>query len=1257
MPVRSKFDIFFQVIKDTISACAPTKRPVSRRAHINLVPWWDAECDRAKRLRRAANRLQWWAETNNWLPLCQHGFRKGNSCIDNLAGLTMTVQSAFKERRDVYATFLDIEGAIDNVNIDILIQRLADLGTFLSTIRFIKFITAERHIFTSKHKSPHLVSYKGLPQGANLPESVSASCFADDTALYIKSDPHSSSIQTLEKAIKILDQNITNLGLSIAPHESKFLHFSRTTKSSKQQIKIKRRVKFLGITFDPRLDFHLQAEIHGTTKKNYPGHSLLPSTACDLTTTASQNRSIAKTSLLTKPASVVTSRRSSTTYSGATSTVTINSNNKVITQYSKSSTRLCECLPRAVVRTPKARATRGLTTAMNDGLQSPQGQTSVEKSSVPSLTERTPLSSPRTSPSTIVKAISEKIIVAPLHCKEKDFKLPSLSKFTTGTTENKLERMDGLIRGLGQFLRGKTNLHKEVFSYQVSLGMALSALEKSLRSRVLPRPPTADKAVCTSPLFTGCAMSKRPAESSPEMGIPSKRSAGVTGPIQSDENNNVTEDCDNYVLVDHQRRRRRKPQPQLPPERDPARWSLKPRPQHRRVHHRPDAIIIKAKDASTYAEILKKLKREPALQQTVGSSVNNIRRSAAGTLVLQLKKGVENAPALGEELGKVLGTAATASALLHTSTIEIKDLDECATKEEVTMALDALLGAPVSKRDPVKSLRKAYAGTQVAVVALPDDLAATALKLGHVRIGWLRAATAAEVLARWPHAARVPTARSSTIDAARRVIRQRTAEANHHASSARNEELTTITTLPQARAALWPGRSPRTADDENSPAEPQSLRGCPGPALRYHQQAAHRRGHPVQGSSIVDVTFVCETLTPRVKSWTVSGWYTHSNHQAIVFEIEDTRTSTRPSTRQSCRWNARTLDADRFSASVSSASVASGTAEDMASSLMSVTGACDASMSKVNPRRRREPVYWWTAKIADLWRSCLRAQRLFQRSRGRQYEETHSANYASTRHLLRVAIKTSKRRCWAQLCDEVNSDVWDKPYKIVMSRLRCPQTKQPSSPLLVRSAVAALFPRVPSGPTLRLPRRAEEPIPAVTLNELKGAQSRIKERSTPGPDGIPNSALKIAIASRPDIFLRVYTTCLETGVFPSGWKRQRLVLLPKSGKPPDEPSSYRMLCMLDTAGKILERIICDRLEAFIERPRGLSERQYGYRKGRSTIDAIEDVISTVRNAVAGRRSFCGTKKYCAVVTFDVRNAFNSARWDNILAACSCPITC
>ncbi|CAB0034435.1 unnamed protein product [Trichogramma brassicae] len=592
-------------------------------------------------------------------------------------------------------------------------------------------------------------------------------------------------------------------------------------------------------------------------------------------------------------------------------------------------------------------------------------------------------------------------------------------------------------------------------------------------------------------------------------------------------------------------------------------------------------------------------------------------KTAAGALVLQLKKGVENASALGEELGKVLGTAATASALLHTSMIEIKDLDECVTKEEVTMALDALLGVPVSKRDPVKSLRKAYAGTQVAVVALPDELAAAALKLGHVRIGWVNCRIRAREEAARCYRCWSPghmAARCKGPD--RTNLCHRCGQKGHQARDCKGQP--SVYARPRLSEEARGRRPLVIAGDFNAWSTEWGCRETrPRASILLDSLALldavllNTGDVPTfngrQGSSIVDLTFVCETLAPRVKSWTVSEWYTHSDHQAILFEIEDTGTTTRPSTRQSYRWNARTLDADCFSATVSSASVAPGTAEDMATSLMSViTGACDASMSKTNPRRRREPVYWWTAEIADLRRSCLRARRLFQRSRGRHDEETHSANYASARRLLRVAIKTGKRRCCRQLCDEVDTDVWGKPYKVAMSRLGCPQAKQPSSPLLVRGAVAALFPRVPSGP---VPAAAASSGGAYTGRYLGGTQ-----RSSVEDQG--------ALRARP------------------GWHTQL-------------GAQDRYCCTtrhLPAAGKILERIVCDRLEAFTERPGGLSERQYGFRKGRSTIDAIEDIVST-RPVCSSRQEVApGTKKYCAVVTLDVRNAFNSARWDNILAA-------
>ncbi|CAK9801061.1 Probable RNA-directed DNA polymerase from transposon X-element [Anthophora plagiata] len=69
------------------------------------------------------NRLQWWVETNGFLPSNQHGFRKGRSCIDNLTGLALKVNEAFLEKKVVIAAFLDVQGAFDNVNIDIVAAR------------------------------------------------------------------------------------------------------------------------------------------------------------------------------------------------------------------------------------------------------------------------------------------------------------------------------------------------------------------------------------------------------------------------------------------------------------------------------------------------------------------------------------------------------------------------------------------------------------------------------------------------------------------------------------------------------------------------------------------------------------------------------------------------------------------------------------------------------------------------------------------------------------------------------------------------------------------------------------------------------------------------------------------------------------------------------------------------------------------------------------------------------------------------------
>ena len=62
------------------------------------------------------------------------------------------------------------------------------------------------------------------------------------------------------------------------------------------------------------------------------------------------------------------------------------------------------------------------------------------------------------------------------------------------------------------------------------------------------------------------------------------------------------------------------------------------------------------------------------------------------------------------------------------------------------------------------------------------------------------------------------------------------------------------------------------------------------------------------------------------------------------------------------------------------------------------------------------------------------------------------------------------------------------------------------------------------------------------------------------------------------------------------------------------------------------------------------DKQFGFRKGRSTIDAIDLMDKTANEAISGRRWKNGEKEYCLVAALNIKNAFNFARWNRIMEA-------
>ncbi|KMQ91006.1 reverse transcriptase [Lasius niger] len=166
----------------------------------------------------------------------------------------------------------------------------------------------------------------------------------------------------------------------------------------------------------------------------------------------------------------------------------------------------------------------------------------------------------------------------------------------------------------------------------------------------------------------------------------------------------------------------------------------------------------------------------------------------------------------------------------------------------------------------------------------------------------------------------------------------------------------------------------------------------------------------------------------------------------------------------------------------------------------------------------------------------------------------------------------------------------------------------------------------------------------VSRGELRDAVKKIKSAKAPGPDGVPGRAWRLAHKDLQDEMRDLYTLCLREGKFFPVWKEANIVLLPKEGKPRDQPSAYRPICLLDEAGKILERIICDRIVWHLARKGpNLDEDQYGLRVGRSTIDAVKRVRSIAESVME-------EGGVLLAVSLDISNAFNTLPWRRVGAA-------
>ena len=158
---------------------------------------------------------------------------------------------------------------------------------------------------------------------------------------------------------------------------------------------------------------------------------------------------------------------------------------------------------------------------------------------------------------------------------------------------------------------------------------------------------------------------------------------------------------------------------------------------------------------------------------------------------------------------------------------------------------------------------------------------------------------------------------------------------------------------------------------------------------------------------------------------------------------------------------------------------------------------------------------------------------------------------------------------------------------------------------------------------------------SVVLNSLVNPG---RPQAAPGHDHIPNLEYKkLSTVLGPPI-ATIFNACLELGYSPATFRIAQVVNVPKAGKDPTSAAGYRPIALLSTLGKKLESLLCRRLVEHMEARKIWSPHQYGFRRRKSTTQALIRLLDRAALALNHRIQM-------VAVSFDLQAAFDSTHPD------------
>lgn len=155
----------------------------------------------------------------------------------------------------------------------------------------------------------------------------------------------------------------------------------------------------------------------------------------------------------------------------------------------------------------------------------------------------------------------------------------------------------------------------------------------------------------------------------------------------------------------------------------------------------------------------------------------------------------------------------------------------------------------------------------------------------------------------------------------------------------------------------------------------------------------------------------------------------------------------------------------------------------------------------------------------------------------------------------------------------------------------------------------------------------------ITRNVIIGKIRSFKNKKAPGHSKINKQVMQKIPLNMLDTLKDILNAALSAGYFPAKFKHAIIKMLLKQGKTNVHTINYRPISLLETAGKVYEKILNDRLLTFLRTNNHNNKYQHSYQKNRGTITAI---ALTYQDIAASQQE----RFQCNIIFRDVKKAFD-----------------